>query len=89
MELKKQKLKTNDLGKCFVLIVNNVPVGCFVICDNDIKGYPDYNPNLACVCIARQYRGLGYSKILLNIAIVETNKRASINTNNVLFPFFI
>lgn len=68
LETKKQKLKTDDLRKCFVLTVNNVPVGCFVICDNDIKGYPDYNPNLACVCIARQYRGLGYSKILLNTA---------------------
>ena len=39
-----------------------------MICKNDIKGYPEYNPNLACVCIAKEFRKQGYSKILMQYA---------------------
>ncbi len=67
---KKLELKTNYNYKCFVLLVDKNPVGCFVIRNDDIKEYPEFNPNLACVCIDKKYRGLGYSKIMLE----EANK---------------
>lgn len=82
---KKQNLKNDDTRKCFVLVVDDTPIGCFVICENDIKGYPEYNPNLACVCIAEQFRGQGYSKIMLNKANEEFRnlniKKAYLKTN--------
>ena len=59
-------LKDDNKRHCFVLEVDNKPVGTFVICNNDIKGYSQYNPNLACVCVDKKYRGLGYSKFLMN-----------------------
>ena len=65
---KKEKLKNAPNQNCYVLLIDNVPVGCFVVCENDIKGYPDFNPNLACVCIAKQYRGKGYANYLLTMA---------------------
>lgn len=63
---KKDKLKNNTNRFCYVLEINSSPVGCFSIYENDIKGYEKFNPNLACVCIDEKYRGLGYSKILMN-----------------------
>ena len=52
----------------YVLKVNSTPVGCCVICKNDIKGYPKLNPNLACVCVDKQFRGKGYSVLLMEKA---------------------
>ena len=37
---KKEKLKSDTSQNCYVLVINDTPVGCFVICENDIKGYP-------------------------------------------------
>ena len=65
---KKEKLKNSKNKNCYVLVVDNTPVGCFVICKNDIKGHPEFNPNLACVCIAKEYRGKGYANLLLEMA---------------------
>ncbi len=65
---KKETIKNDQSKNCFVLVIDDIKVGCFVICENDIKGHPEYNPNLACVCIAKEFRGKGYSKNLLNKA---------------------
>jgi len=66
LKLKKEKLKADTNTICYVLEIENTPVGTFLICTNDIKGYPEFNPNLACVCIAPKFRGKGYSTILMN-----------------------
>lgn len=68
LEEKKEKVKNDRDSKCFVMTQNDKPIGCFVICKNDIKGYPEYNPNLACVCIAKEFRKQGYSKLLMQYA---------------------
>ena len=67
--LKKNKMLKDDLVRPYILLDNNVPVGCFLIAYNDIKGYPKYNPNLACVCIENKYRGKGYSNYILKYSI--------------------
>lgn len=68
LEQKRAKLRNNQDGDCFVLLVNNIPVGCFVICTNDIPNSPHLNPNLACVCITKDFRGQGFSRILMQQA---------------------
>ena len=85
LEEKKEKVKNDRDSKCFVMTQNDIPLGCFVICKNDIKGYPEYNPNLACVCISKKYRGNGYANILLkkaNEVFVNNNiKEAYLKTD--------
>lgn len=89
LKAKKQSLKEDKITKCYVLILNSTPVGCFVICENDLKGYPEYNPNLACVCVDKNFRGKGYSKILMqksNEMFRKLNiKTAYLKTNLINF----
>lgn len=59
----------NSLAHIFALVENDKVVGCFVIRDNDISSHPHYSPNLACVCVDKNERGRGLSRILLNGAI--------------------
>ena len=76
LEKKKQIAKNDKLTHCYVLEVDGKPVGAFIICVNDIKGYTQYNPNLACVCVDKKFRGLGYSWLLMNyvdVACKELN----------------
>ena len=70
LKKKKESLRKDETKKCYVLEIDSRPVGCFVICENDIDGHPEYNPNLACVCIDKKFRGQGYSRILME----ESNK---------------
>lgn len=71
---KKQKMINDDDIKPYILLIDEQPIGCFVITKNDIKNNPNYNPNLACVCIENKYRGKGYSKYILNASIEEFKK---------------
>ena len=66
---KKEKLRNQPNQNCYVLVIDNNPIGCFVIRDGDINGHPELSPNLACVCIDKQHRGKGYSKVLMKEAI--------------------
>ena len=43
IEEKKKRAKENNANS-YVILDNNKPVGCFVICDNDIKGYHEFSP---------------------------------------------
>ena len=74
LNAKKEKLKSDTTSKCYVLEINDTPVGCFVVRNNDIKGFEHYNPNLACVCIKKEYRGHGYSNILMEQADLTFKK---------------
>ena len=65
LKTKKEKVKQKANQKCYVLVKDREPIGCFLICDDDIKGYKQYNPNLACVCILKKFRGQGYSRVLM------------------------
>ena len=64
----------NSNRQCYVLSSGDCPIGCFVICNDDIKGYPQYNPNLACVCVSPKYRGKGLSRVLMNYAVSTIKK---------------
>lgn len=66
----------NSNRQCYVLSSGDCPIGCFVICNDDIKGYPQYNPNLACVCVSPKYRGKGLSRALMNYAVGTIKKIA-------------
>lgn len=71
---KKKKIEGNSTVRPYIILDNEVPVGCFLIVNDDIKGYPQYNPNLACVCIQKEYRGKGYSNYILKYSIEELKK---------------
>ena len=63
---KREKILNEASQETFVVLKNKMPVGCFVICKNDIKNRPELNPNLACVCVEKKHRGKGYSLFILN-----------------------
>lgn len=71
---KKNKMLEDTNIKPYIILDGNTSVGCFVITNNDIKGYPKYNPNLACVCVEDKYRGKGYSRYILKYSLEELRK---------------
>lgn len=71
---KKKKVEKNGVVKPYIILDNEIPVGCFLIVNDDIKGYPEYNPNLACVCVQKEYRGKGYSNYILKYSVEELKK---------------
>ena len=71
---KKKKMLNDELVKPYVILDDNIPVGCFLIAYNDIKDHPEYNPNLACVCVQKEYRGRGYSNYILKYSVEELKK---------------
>lgn len=73
--LKKKKRMEEDVTvKPYIILDNEVPVGCFLIAYNDIKDHPEYNPNLACVCVQKEYRGRGYSNYILKYSVEKLKK---------------
>lgn len=73
--LKKKKRMEEDVTvKPYIILDNEVPIGCFLIAYNDIKDHPEYNPNLACVCVQKEYRGRGYSNYILKYSVEELKK---------------
>ena len=87
--IKKTKLENDSSVRGYVILDDKTPVGCFLICNDDIKGYPEYNPNLACVCIQKEHRGKGYSNYILKYSLAELRKmdidKAYLKTNLVNF----
>lgn len=81
----KLKIVNDQESKPYVILDNEVPVGIFMIAYNDIKGYPEYNPNLSCVCVEEKYRGRGYSDYILEYSCIEFKKlnirKAYLKTN--------
>ena len=71
---KKKKIEGDSTARPYIILDNEVPVGCFLIVNDDIKGYPQYNPNLACVCVEKKYRGRGYSNYILKYSLDELKK---------------
>lgn len=71
---KKKKMEQDANVKPYVILDNDVPIGCFLITYNDIKGYPQYNPNLSCVCVQREHRGKGYGNYILQYSLIELKK---------------
>lgn len=82
---KKEKIGRDSSARAYIILDNEVPVGCFLIVNDDIKGYPQYNPNLACVCVEKKYRGKGYSNYILKYSLAELKKmnidKAYLKTN--------
>ena len=71
---KKKKMEEDVTVKPYIVLDDEVPVGCFLIVNDDIKGHPEYNPNLACVCVQKEYRGRGYSNYILKYSLRELKK---------------
>ena len=71
---KKNKLINDETIHPFIILDDCVPVGCFLIVNNDIKGCPQYTPNLAGVCVQKEYRGKGYSRYILEYSLDELRK---------------
>ena len=63
-KLEKLKQKAGN-DKCYAVYDDDSIVATFVVCENDIPGRSDLNPNLACVCVDGKHRGKGYGNIVL------------------------
>lgn len=71
---KKEKALRDDSKKCYAVLFGEKPVGCFVLCDNDIPDFPQYNPNLACVCVDKDYRGRNFGLFILEESKAELKR---------------
>ncbi len=64
----------NHLPKIFILKENNIIIGLYELNEHDNIPQKEYTPFLANVFIKEEYRGHGYSRILISSAINETKK---------------
>lgn len=70
----KNTLFKSTLPKIFVLKDNDAVIGVYELKKNDNIPTDEYEPYLASVFIKEEYRGNGYSKILISSAKEETEK---------------
>lgn len=71
---KKKKLAKDEVSKNYAILSDNEPVGCFVICENDIPNAAEYNPNLACVCVDKKHRGNNFGLFILEKSKAELKR---------------
>lgn len=67
-------LNKNTLPIIYALIINDTLIGMYELNEKDFIQNKEYTPYLANVYILEKYRGLGYSKCLIEHAIKKTKK---------------
>ena len=72
--LYKTYIADEKIPNLYALIINETLVGMYEINEKDKIDVRDYCPYLANVFVKEEYRGLGYSKYLINDAIKRTKE---------------